>query len=243
MRLFFVVCVAVMSGLPIAEAMEVDGVKILGRIHEVTVADIREAIATGACGLGSGVTASEVDVISRNEVRIHLAPRDLGWALLSRQKIPLPDGPDYRMVTRMRWECRCKGADDPDVLAVIRAADQVFVFPLSTPDKPRRDKAHQRLLDPAARRKVGQILGNRLSWWQGGYSLIRTRVEPPNIGLVFRKGRDEVVLFFTSGFDSYTGHVKGTLNGQHISDLLDKKPSKQMQEWRRKYAQPELASR
>ena len=169
--------------------------------------------------------------------------RALGLALLSRQKIPLPEGPDYRMVTRMRWECRCKGADDPDVLTVIRGADQAFVFPVSTPDKPRRDKARQRLLDPAARRKVGQILGNRLSWWQGGYSLIQTRAEPPNIGLVFRKGKDEVVLFFTSGFDSYAGHVNGTLNGQHISDLLDKKPSKQMQEWRRRYAQPELALR
>jgi hypothetical protein len=118
MRLFFIVCVAVMSRFPIAAAMEVDGVKVHGRIHDVSVADIREAIETGACGIGSGVTASDVDVISGNEMRIQLAPRDLGWALLSRQKISLPDGPDYRIVTRMRWKCRCKGADDPDVLTV-----------------------------------------------------------------------------------------------------------------------------
>jgi hypothetical protein len=243
MRLFLVLCLVFMAGVATSEALEVNGVRVHGHVHDVTVAEIREAITTGTSGFGSGITASEVDVVDRNQIRIYLAPRDLGWTLLSRQKTSLTEAPGYRRVTRIRWECRCKGVDDPDVLTVIRGADQAFVFPVSTPDKPRRDKRHQRLLDPAARRKVVQILGNRFSWWQGGYSLIQTREEPPNIGLVFRKGKDEVVLFFESGFDSYTGHVNGTLNGQHISDLLDTKPSKQMQEWRRRYAQLELAAR
>jgi hypothetical protein len=240
MRAFLIAGVGIVGAFTAADAIEIDGVKIKGRMHDVTVADIREAITTG---IGPGATASEVDIMSSKEMRVYLAPRDLGWILVTRQKIPLPEPPDYRIVTRMRWESTGKGIDDSDILTVIRGANEAFVFPVATPDKPHRDNRHLRLLDPEARRKVVHLLGNRVSWWQGGYTLISPGPEPPNVGLVFRRGRDEVVLFFESGFYSYTGHVKGTLNGQHASGLLEKKQSKQMQEWRRRYAQPELASR
>jgi hypothetical protein len=219
--------------------MQVDGVRVYGRVHDVTLADIRQAIA----GIGTGREVSTVEVLSSKLMHVHLRPTDLGWIPVSPTKVSLPDGPNYQIVTRIQWEGTTKGIDDPDVLTVIRGANEAFVFPVATPDKPHRDNRHLRLLDPDARRKVVHILGNRLSWWQGGYSLISTRAEPPNIGLIFRRGRDEVVLFFASGFYSYTGHVKGTLNGQHASDLLDKTPSEQMQQWRRRYAQAELASR
>jgi len=220
--------------------MQVDGVRVSGRVHDVAAADIREAITTG---IGSPPAASEVVVMSSTEMRVYLTPRDLGWVLVTHQKTSLPESPGYRLVTRMRWRAIGKGIDDPDVMKAIRGADEAWVFPVATPDSPHRDNRHLRLLDADARRRVAKLLANPKSWWQGGYTLLHPGPEPPNIGLVFRRGGDEVVLFFESGFDSYTGYVKGTLNGQHASGLLEKKQSKQIQEWRRLYAQPELAAK
>jgi hypothetical protein len=240
MRVILIAGVIIVGALTAAGGMQVDGVRVSGRVHDVTADDIREAITTG---ISPPPKASEVVVVSSTEMRVYLTPRDLGWVLVTHQMTSLPESPSNRIVTRKRWEAIGKGVDDPDVMKAIRRAEEAWVFPVATPDRPHRDDRHVRLLDAGARRRVANLLTNPKSWWQGGYTLIHPGAEPPNIGLVFRGGGDEVVLFFETGFDSYTGYVKGTLNGQHISALLNKEPSKQMQEWRRLYAQPELAAK
>jgi hypothetical protein len=60
--------------------------------------------------------------------------------------------------------------------------------------------------------------------------------EPRNVGFVFRTGRDQLTLFFSSG-----GRMEGSFKGEHTGGSLEEKQEKQLERWKAKYAQPELA--
>jgi len=86
----------------------------------------------------------------------------------------------------------------PDVLRFIPSAEAVYVFPVTSPLKPQRDDRHMRLLGPEARHGIVQLLGNYENWSHGLYTIGIPENQPPNIGLLFRSGKDELVLFFNS---------------------------------------------
>jgi hypothetical protein len=125
--------------------------------------------------------------------------------------------------------------NSPDVLRLIRSAETVYVFPVTSPLKPQRDDRHMRLLGPEARKDIVQLLGNEGSWWHGLAAIAIPEPQQTNIGLLFRSGKDEVVLFFNSET------VEGKFREIELGGLLEKKPKAEFEDWKRHYAQPELA--
>ena len=128
----------------------------------------------------------------------------------------------------------------PELLHLIRTADQVYVFPLKSPLKPNRDDKHLRFLAPDARRKVARLLSDERSWFQGFDDRISIAPEPRNIGLLFRHGRDELVLFLSAG-----GMVDARFNGQRQRTRwsLQYRPEQEIEKWKGMYAGPEIAAK
>jgi hypothetical protein len=77
-----------------------------------------------------------------------------------------------------------------------------------------------------------RLLCDRQNWYHG----LITALEPSkqSFGLVFRSGRDELVLFF----NDLT--IEGSFRGRRTLGMLEDKPRKEMKEWARRYAEPEL---
>ncbi len=128
-----------------------------------------------------------------------------------------------------------EGIDNlPEVLRFVRNSEAVYVFPVTDPHKPKRDDAHLRLLPRDARESIASLLGNYDNWWHGLFTIALEEPLPIKIGLLFRIGRDELVLFADSEA------VEGTFRGTNIIGMLEDKPKKNFEDWKRHYAQPEL---
>ena len=213
--------------------MRVDGVRVYGMIHEVSTGDIHAAIADFVSTSSDKNKPAALEVVSRTEMRAYSKARDWGWVAVLR--IPRGDLGHRNEFAWVAWGISI--GQTPDALRLIRNAEEVYIFPVRNPLKPHRDDKHLRLLTAEARRKVCDLLGDERSWWQGMYELAVVNDGSPGIGLLFRSGRSEVVLFTSSFTDE-----EGTFNGQHIAGLLDdERGRRQMEAWKHRYAQPELA--
>jgi hypothetical protein len=213
------IIVSVIAG---CNSMEVDGLQTYGRLQDVSIADIREAIAA----TDSSDKFSALAVAGRDEIHACFRNPDLGWLFIRRCPADPSTGLKYK------WMAWGMPAYDPEALRVIRAADVIYVFPLRNPAEPHRDDKHERALKPEARAKLVALLGDQRNWWQGGYGLVVEQPEPPDVGFVFRTGSSQLVLFW----EDYL--VAGTLNGQYIKGLFDK--SEELQRWKRRYSSAEL---
>lgn len=228
MRAVIVLVVAVGASLAYTSApMRVDGVPVYGRLHDVELQDIRAAIKVGA----SHGSIFKVEVLSSSEINVYL--RNLGYINLGRYA-----GVQYDGSRSHDWSFSHPYMWDPEVLHLIKKADEVYVFPVITPLKPHRDDKRMRLLVGQARRNIIGLLGNERNWYQGHYSLIAIEPEPTNVGFVFRRGKNELVLFFSGD-----GFAQGSFNGKHVADLLESEPGKEFVKWTRQYAQLELAAK
>ncbi len=210
-----------------SDAMRVDGVPVYGRLHDVELIDIREAIKVGA----SHGTVFKVEVVGPADIKVHL--RNPGYIALGRFAGILPDGSRDHV-----WSFSHPYMWDPEVLHLIKTASEVYVFPVTTPFKPHRDDKRMRLLVDQARRDIVRLLSKERNWYQGHYSLIAVEPEPTNVGFVFRRGKNELVLFFSG-----EGFAKGSFNGQYVADPLENEPGKEFVKWSRRYAQIELAAK
>jgi hypothetical protein len=123
---------------------------------------------------------------------------------------------------------------DPEVLHLIRTADEIYVFPVTTPLKPHRNDKHMRLLVGDARYQIVRLVGNAKNWCQCVFDLVVVEPEPTNVGLLFRRGRSELVLFFTRG-----GYAEGIFNGHYIANPLN--DGQRMDKWSARFAETELA--
>jgi hypothetical protein len=218
-----------------SDPIRVDGVRVYGMVHEVSTGDIRAAIADFVSTSSDKNKPVALEVVSSTEMRPYSKARDWGWAAVLR--IPRGDSGHRNEFAWVTWGLAI--GDTPEVLRLIRAAEDVYIFPVPNPLKPHRDDKHLRLLDAQARRKLCDLLGNEGSWWHGMYNLAVVNDGSPGIGLLFRRGRNEVLLFTSSFTDE-----EGTFNGQHIAGLLDdERGRRQMEEWKHRYAQPELATK
>jgi hypothetical protein len=216
-----------------SDSMRVDGVRIHGKVHEVSSSDIHAAIADFVSMSPGKNKPVALEVVSSTEMRAYSKTPDWGWVAVLR--IPRGDAGHRNEFAWVTWGLAI--GDIPEVLQLIRAAEEVYISPVPNPLKPHRDNKHLRLLDAEARRKVCDLLGDERSWWHGMYDLAVVDDGSPGIGLLFRRGRSEVVLFTSSFTDE-----EGTFNGQHIGGLLDdERGRRQMEEWKHRYAQPELA--
>ena len=137
----------------------------------------------------------------------------------------------------------------PDTMRVIRSADAVYVIPVRLTEKqhraevsgtyttvtPHGDYKHARLLAPEASRALRKILGNDRSWFHGGDSTFGIGPEPKNVGYIFRRGKDELVLL---GYMRW--RFKGTFNGAPTGGSLEEAASDKLDAWKKEYAKPEL---
>jgi hypothetical protein len=233
---FIIVVAAFTSIVSAAETIRIDGIPVYGRIHDVTRADIRAAVAD------FGGKPASIEVISKTEMRLYLQNRDLGWIPKCPIQVVETDG---RRHAGWGWCGRLGLEDDPEALRLIRSADQVYIFPVTFTNKatdsvtfsatPHRDHKHLRLLEREASRPLARLLGNSKNWLHGFDDTIWIGPVPSNVGFIFRKGKDELVLFCTVGW-----RVEGTLNGQHTGGSLEEKPEQKLEDWKKRYAQPEL---
>jgi len=214
-----------------ASALQVDGIPVRGKIHAVSVADIRDAIRAVQDKVSS------VEVLNGDQMHVYFNPIDLGWIAVRRVHSKAPSDSTWP-----GWFRSGRGIDEPKVSQFMRTANELFVFPVMTPGEPQRDRKRMRLLDSSARRKLVDILAPHQNWYQYWYKLILTGPEPRNIGVLLRNGQSELVLFFSVSFTSSSGRIRGTFNGQHVSDMLEDMPGKKMDEWIRRFAQPQLGT-
>lgn len=217
--------------LSVSEATLVDGIPIFGRVDAVIDEDIREVIKEATDNSNSEAKKPRaIEVMSADEMHAYLPERALGWRPLRLGPVVESDGQEH-----LRWGSCSWGIDNTDgALHLIRTADEVYVFPLSNPSKPERDDQHLRRLGPNARRDLVQLLGYKKDWFQGHYSLIWVEPPEPSVGFVFRRGNNELVLFFTDTV------AEGTYNGENTSGLLDHSREKQFERWKKRYAKQEL---
>jgi hypothetical protein len=108
--------------------------------------------------------------------------------------------------------------DSPEVLRFLRTAELVMFF------------------QPPLQRNRSATLGEERNWCRDLYTVVLPLNQPANVGLLFRKGRDERVWFFNSDT------VHGTFHGRPIEGMLEDEPKAKMEDWKRWYAQTELAS-
>jgi hypothetical protein len=208
-------------------------VRVYGSVHDVSIDDIQAAIADFVSSSSEKNKPAAVEVVSSTEMRAYHKARDWGWVGIRR--FPRGDPGHRNEFAWVTWGLAI--GDSPEVLRLIRTAGDVYIFPVPNPLKPHRDDKHLRLLRADARRKVCRLLGDMRSWWQGMYTIPVINDGSRGIGLLFRRGGSEVVLFFSNFTDE-----EGTFNGQHIGGLLDDERGRpQMEDWKHRYAQPELA--
>ncbi len=175
-----------------------------------------------------------LEVINSKEIRAYPKPPHLGWVPVVREVSVDTDGSEHPW-----WDVEEHGIGDyPKAMGAIKSADEVFVFPVTTPLTPYRDDKDLRLLTGGARLRLIQLLGNKKSWYIGLYEIIGPKHPPPNVGFVFRAGKSELVLFGTFG-----PIIVGTLNGEHIQRMLDEGAAQELEEWKETYAQRELGTK
>jgi hypothetical protein len=219
-----------------AQLKHVDGVRIFGKIHDLSVRQIRAVIAEAT---ETRWKPPAIEILSSTEVRAYQPERQMGWDRyrLTRWAPPWNDRPP-------KWTLEGFGVDNtPEALRLIRTADQVYVCPVTfTPSSKAAEFTlhgnykYLRLLGADARRKLGRLLGTKSHWFDGFDNTIMVRPESRNVGFIFRKGRDELVLLCYGRW-----RVAGTFNGEHTSASLKEKSSDRLDEWKQEYAKQELA--
>jgi hypothetical protein len=211
--------VAMASMVSGCESMYVGGIPAYGKLKEVSAAGIKQALEDVG---SSPELVSHVAVLNRSEMRLYLRPPYPGYVIA-------------RRTDRTAWSDWVRNVYEPEVLSVIKNADDTYIFPLPRPLEPKRDDNRARLLPPNARREISALLGDERSWFMGHWHPLVIEPEPRNVGLIFRRGNSEVMLFFSQQMG-----WQGTLNGEHIEGLLEDDAITKSERWKRKYAQPEL---
>jgi hypothetical protein len=166
-------------------------------------------------------------------MRVFFKNADLGWMAVHRNS-------NAKDPTQPGWLLDGRNVEDPEVSQFVRNADELYVFPVPDPLEPRRDNKHLRRLDGEARRSLVRLLTHPGNWYHGVGSLITGRL-PRNIGVMFRSGGSQLVLFFSPNWTSSAGWIQGTFNGQYVMDIFEDDAGKEMEKWSHRFAQPELA--
>ena len=126
---------------------------------------------------------------------------------------------------------------DAKIVRFMRTADEMFIFPDHTPNKPRRDNKRVRPLASDARRALLRIIGNSRAWYNGWDNRVGIGPPPKDIGLLFRADIDELALFFSAG-----EIVRATFNGRMLEPRWSFEAPFEgaVGKWKTRYAQPEL---
>ena len=193
MRIFLIGIFLLASVQAIAsEGATVEGVRVYGHVQAVSKSDIHDAIKAFKYAMSE--TPASLDIVSHDEMHGYLRLHDLGWFTVERTVFVEPDGSKHP-----GWDAYGQGIRDfPQALRCIRTAHEVYIFPVATPLKPHRDNKHMRLVTGYARSILIDMLGYKSDWLSGLDDRIFFGKAPKSIGVIFRNGKDELVLFFHS---------------------------------------------
>jgi len=86
----------------------------------------------------------------------------------------------------------------PEVLQFIRDAQSVYIFPFKPHSELRVDTSRLGLLSHDARDSLVHIIGDPAHWENGLLTYVVPEELPPDIGILFRRGSDELALFCRS---------------------------------------------
>ena len=222
-----------------AESMRIDGVRVFGRIHDLSTRQIHAAIAEATDLIVRKPRALEI--LSSTEVRAYLPERDMGW--VPYRLTPWAGPNNHRPPV---WSSFGRAIDDtPEALRLIRAADQVYIFPVTFTEAkapfnrtyiiPHGEYKHLRSLNADASRKLRRLLGTESHWFHGADNTFGIGSEPKNVGFIFLRGKDKLALVCYARW-----RAKGTFHGEHTSGSLEEKWSDKLDEWRKEYAKPEF---
>ena len=131
----------------------------------------------------------------------------------------------------------------PEAMRLIRTADEVYTLPVTLTDKagevtPHGNYKHLRRLDADARRKLALLLGKEGNWFHGSDNRLSVGYEPRSVGFIFRRRGDKLVLLCGLGTS-----LEGSFNRESTSGDLADKASEKLDQWKKQYAKPELATR
>ena len=230
-----------------ADGKDVDGVRVYGMVDTVTDADVREAVADFKSDRSDKRGPSALEVLNSNELHAYLPERDVGWIAIRRLIAVGTDGRKHPAWTS--WGRAIQ--DAPEVCRLMRNANQVFAFPVillverrenqeTLIGPPHRDDKRLRLLGTQAHRELVRLVGYERNWFHGIDDTIWVGENAPtNVGFVFRREKDELVLFFTLGWRAECIMP----NGEHLAGSLEEKPNNKLEAWKKRYAQSELAAK
>ena len=186
-----------------ASALQVDGISVHGRSRVCSVSDIRDAIRA------VHEKVLRVKVLSADWMHVYFKPIDLGWIAVRRD----PYAKDRTDHTWPGWFCSGRGEDDPEVSQFMRIANELYVFPVMTPDEPRRDRKRMRLVESSARRGSSTYSPTIRTGIRG---VIRCSAWNPNHETSASYSGAATVNSCYSSLNSFTssaGLIQGTFNG------------------------------
>jgi hypothetical protein len=132
----------------------------------------------------------------------------------------------------------------PEALHVIRAADRVSICSVVlTEDRDHFVTAHRinkysKPLGADDSRKLRRLLGTESNWFHGIDDTASVGYPPKDVGFIFRKGQNEVVLLCGLG-----SRLEGTVNGEPTNGTLEDKASVTLDKWKKQYAQRETLTK
>jgi hypothetical protein len=125
----------------------------------------------------------------------------------------------------------------PEVLQFVRDAQSAYIFPFKPHSELRVDTSRLRLLGRDARDSLVGIIADPAHWEQGFLTYVVPEDLPPDIGILFRRGSDELALFCRS-----TWGIDATFRGKRGWSDLTEEAKEQLQKWKQQYASKELNS-
>ena len=131
------------------------------------------------------------------------------------------------------------GASDEVVVDFMRHAQAVYVFSAAAGCAKRPNERDLRLLEAEARQGLVGTLCNSDNWnWVTGGASCEMR----DVGVLFRKDKDELILCFCSMHDMYYDHhvgcrVEGTFGQKIVLGWLKERP---WEIWKQRFAQAEM---
>src|SRR5207247_4439852 len=99
-RLFVAIALLIEFGsAAMAESVRIDGVRVYGRLQDVSRADIREAIEAN----GPINKPRELEIVSSSEMHAYYKTRELGWTPVEKLKVMQPANRSFAWTPNGLW--------------------------------------------------------------------------------------------------------------------------------------------
>jgi hypothetical protein len=140
------------------------------------------------------------------------------------------------LLVAVRAHAASESLPSPEILHFIGSAQELYVFSYTFSEHPKLDRRHLRRLDAPARDTLKRLLSDPHNWYTGLLTVVEG-LGGRSVGVLFRSKGDELVLFF----GDIT--ISASFHGRSYYGALENKPIEQLNEWKKRYASPELQAK